>query len=123
AYNASKFAVRGFTEALRHELEMEGSSVRISCVHPGGINTNIARNARGAAAATADRTEEIARFERLAPTSPEKAAARILRGVVRDEPRILIGADAWLIDRLQRWLPVRYWRLFKPIIEWQSGKL
>ena len=123
AYNASKFAVRGFTEALRHELEAENSPVRVSCVHPGGINTNIARSARSAAAATLDRTAEIERFERLAPTSPDQAAARIIRGVLRDEPRILIGSDAWLIDRLQRWLPVRYWRLFKPIIEWQSGKL
>jgi NAD(P)-dependent dehydrogenase (short-subunit alcohol dehydrogenase family) len=123
AYNASKFAVRGFTEALRHELEAENSSVRVSCVHPGGISTNIARAAREAAATTVDRTAEIERFERLSPTSPEKAAARIIRGVLRNEPRILIGPDAWLIDRLQRWLPVRYWRLFKPLVEWQSGKL
>ena len=123
AYNASKFAVRGFTEALRHELEAENSPVRVSCVHPGGISTNIARNARLSAASVIDRQEEIERFERLSPTSPDKAAARIIRGVERNEPRILIGPDAWLIDRIQRWLPVRYWRLFKPLVEWQSGKL
>lgn len=123
AYNASKFAVRGFTEALRHELAAEGSRVRISCVHPGGIKTNIARNARQGTATEARLPEEIERFERLAPTSPEKAASRIIRGVLRDEPRILVGPDAWFIDRMQRWLPVRYWRIFKPLVEWQSGKL
>ena len=120
AYNASKFAVRGFTEALRHELA--DSHVKVSCVHPGGIRTNIARNARASAAATVDLAAEAARFENLTRTSPEQAAARIIRGVLRNEPRILIGPDAWFIDRVQRWLPVRYWRLFKPIVEWQSGK-
>ena len=120
AYNASKFAVRGFTEALRHELA--DSHVKVSCVHPGGIRTNIARNARASAAATVDLAAEAARFENLTRTSPEQAAARIIRGVLRNDPRILIGPDAWFIDRVQRWLPVRYWRLFKPIVEWQSGK-
>jgi NAD(P)-dependent dehydrogenase (short-subunit alcohol dehydrogenase family) len=109
AYSASKFAVRGFTEALRHELE--GSNIGVSCVHPGGIRTPIARHARlGAATPAAKREESIARFERLARTPPETAAARILRGVERRSPRILIGADAYVIDTLQRLRPATYWR-------------
>jgi NAD(P)-dependent dehydrogenase (short-subunit alcohol dehydrogenase family) len=108
-YAASKFAVRGFTEALRHELE--GSDVFVSCVHPGGIRTPIARHSRsGAGTPAARREENIARFERLARTPPEAAAARILRGVERCEPRILIGSDAYLIDFLQRLRPATYWK-------------
>jgi NAD(P)-dependent dehydrogenase (short-subunit alcohol dehydrogenase family) len=109
AYSASKFAVRGFTEALRHELE--GSNIGVSCVHPGGIRTPIARHARlGAATPAAKREESIARFERLARTPPEKAAGVILRGVERRSSRILIGADAYVIDTLQRLRPATYWR-------------
>ena len=108
-YSASKFAVRGFTEALRHELQ--GSSIAVSCVHPGGIRTPIVRHARlGAATPAAKREEGIARFERLARTPPEKAAAVILRGVERRSPRILIGADAYVIDTLQRLRPASYWK-------------
>ncbi len=116
AYSASKFAVRGFTEALRHELE--GSTVGVSCVHPGGIRTSIARSARLGAAAPATRQEEsTARFERLARTPPEKAAARILLGVERREPRILIGLDAHQIDFLQRLRPSTYWKVLARKLE------
>jgi len=109
AYSASKFAVRGFTEALRHELE--DSNVAVSCVHPGGIRSSIARHARlGAAASPARREESLARFEQLARTSPEKAAAAILRGVERREARILVGIDAHQIDFLQRLRPANYWK-------------
>jgi NAD(P)-dependent dehydrogenase (short-subunit alcohol dehydrogenase family) len=109
AYSASKFAVRGFTEALRHELE--GSNVGVSCVHPGGIRTSIARRSRmGAGACASKREKDIERFERLARTPPEKAATRILRGVERREPRILIGTDAYQIDILQRLRPASYWK-------------
>jgi short-subunit dehydrogenase len=109
AYSASKFAVRGFTEALRHELD--GGSVKVSCVHPGGIRTAIARRSRiGAGASASKREANIARFERLARTPPEKAAARILRGVERREPRILIGSDAYQIDIFQRLRPATYWK-------------
>jgi NAD(P)-dependent dehydrogenase (short-subunit alcohol dehydrogenase family) len=108
-YAASKFAVRGFTEALRHELE--GSNVCVSCVHPGGIRTPIARHSRlGAATPPTRREENIARFERLARTPPETAAAKILRGVERRAPRILIGMDAYQIDFLQRLRPATYWK-------------
>src|SRR5467141_2815804 len=109
AYSASKFAVRGFTEALRHELE--GTAVFVSCVHPGGIRTPIARRARlGAKTPPASRDEAVARFDRLTPTMPDAAAARILQGVERREPRILVGRDARQIDILQRLRPGTYWK-------------
>jgi short-subunit dehydrogenase len=109
AYAASKFAVRGFTEALRHELQ--GSNVSVSCVHPGGIRTQIARRARiGAGVTGTGHQEKAARFEKLLRTSPEAAAARILRGVERREPRILIGPDARQVDILQRLRPATYWK-------------
>jgi NAD(P)-dependent dehydrogenase (short-subunit alcohol dehydrogenase family) len=108
-YAASKFAVRGFTEALRHELD--GTNVFVACVHPGGIRTAIARHSRlGAGTPAAKREASIARFERLARTSPEKAAARILLGVERRKRRILIGTDAYQIDVLQRLRPASYWK-------------
>lgn len=110
AYSASKFAVRGFTESIRHELE--GTSVSVSCVHPGGIHTPIAKRARLGANAPKNKQEEAAaRFERLTPTTPEAAAARILRGVERREPRILIGRDARQIDIVQRLRPATYWKM------------
>lgn len=109
AYSASKFAVRGFTEALRHELAP--TNVCVSCVHPGGIRTPIAQHARlGAATPAARREQSISRFEKLARTPPETAAAVILRGVERREPRILIGMDAYQIDVLQRLRPATYWK-------------
>lgn len=108
-YTASKFAVRGFTEALRHELQ--GSNVFVSCVHPGGIRTPIAKHSRlGTGAPEALREANIARFDRLARTPPENAAARILQGIEKREPRILIGSDAYQIDVLQRLRPASYWK-------------
>jgi short-subunit dehydrogenase len=93
--------------------ELEATTVGISCVHPGGIKTPISRNARlGASANAAVHAAGVALFEkRLAPTSPETAAARIVDGVKRGEPRILIGKDAIQLDRLQRLFPVRYWKI------------
>jgi short-subunit dehydrogenase len=109
AYAASKFAVRGFTEALRHELE--GSTVFVSCVHPGGIRTPIAERGRlGTNAPQTRKNESVSRLAQLAKTSPENAAARILRGVERREPRILIGFDAHHIDIMQRLRPATYWK-------------
>lgn len=109
AYATSKFALRGFTEALRHELE--GTSVFVSCVHPAGVKTAIARRGRlGAATSEQTRQEGIARLDKVAKMSPEAAAARILQGVERREPRILVGADARVIDLLQRWRPATYWK-------------
>jgi short-subunit dehydrogenase len=90
---------------------LEGTSVFVSCVHPGLIRTDIARHARlGANAPENLREESISRFERLTPTSPEGAAARIVEGVERHESRILIGRDARQIDLLQRLRPATYWK-------------
>lgn len=109
AYNAAKFAVRGFTECLRMELELEGGAVSATCVHPGGIRTNIARRARIVARAGSPSREEMnARFDALARTTPEAAARAILRGVRRNARRVLIGPDAFAIAALQRLLPARY---------------
>ncbi|MDE1172081.1 MAG: SDR family NAD(P)-dependent oxidoreductase [Parvibaculaceae bacterium] len=110
AYNAAKFAIRGFTEALRHE--MQGSSIKVSCVHPGGIRTNIVRNARFLQSTQATVREEAADgFDRIAFTSPEAAARTIIRGIARNRARILVGPDARIIDWIQRLLPVSYGRL------------
>ena len=109
AYSASKFAVRGFTECLRHELD--GTSVCVSCVHPGGIRTSIARRARlGAGVPQTHQEKAVTQFDRMTRTSPEDAAARILRGVEKKAPRILIGSDAYQIDVLQRLRPATYWK-------------
>jgi NAD(P)-dependent dehydrogenase (short-subunit alcohol dehydrogenase family) len=122
AYSASKFAVRGFTEALLHELA--GSSVGVSCVHPGGIRTPIAKNARpGAGVHSSIRDLNLARFERHAVLPPEAAADRIVRGVKRNEPRILIGKDAIGMDRLQRLLPVNYWKVLLKRYEKETAEL
>jgi len=121
AYAASKFAVRGLSEALRHELT--GTNVQVSTVHPGGIRTDIAKSGRvGAGANPSRRDQEVALFERLATTSPERAADCIVRGMLRGEPRILIGRDAWQMDLIQRLLPARYWRLLGPFVEWRARR-
>jgi len=108
AYCASKFAVRGFTEALHHELI--GTGVRAVTVHPGGVKTNIAHNARVSVdALEGDRTSEemAAEFDASAMTTPERAARTIVRGVERGRPRVLVGPDAVLIDVLTRLTPTR----------------
>ena len=109
AYNAAKFAVRGFTEALRMEMELTSTPVAVSCIHPGGIRTAIARRAR--AAASEDKAEMAATFEKLARTSPPRAAQIILKGLERDRARILVGPDAWFVAGLPRLLGARYSRL------------
>jgi NAD(P)-dependent dehydrogenase (short-subunit alcohol dehydrogenase family) len=107
AYNAAKFAVRGYTEALR--LEMEGSNVHVCCVHPGGIKTNIARVARGGD--TSLTPEERGReFEKLAKTSPETAATKIIQAIETRKKRLLIGTDALFISLISRLFPVSYSR-------------
>jgi NAD(P)-dependent dehydrogenase (short-subunit alcohol dehydrogenase family) len=108
AYNAAKFGVRGFTEALRQEMLIERRPVGVSCVHPGGIQTNIARDARTAGGTAQELATE---FAKIARTSPEDAAKTILRGVERNRARILIGADAHVIDAAPRVLGAAYQRL------------
>jgi short-subunit dehydrogenase len=111
AYAAAKFAVRGFSESLRHELQLANSPVRLSVVHPGGIATNIARNSRTGTGVTdnARRVQSIERFETLAKTTPAAAALRIIKGIEKNQPRILIGNDARFMDLLQRLRPATYW--------------
>ncbi|MED5239404.1 MAG: SDR family NAD(P)-dependent oxidoreductase [Pseudomonadota bacterium] len=115
AYNAAKFAVRGFTESLRIELEMEGSSVSCTSVHPGGIKTNIAKAARmtdGVERITgADKDKSIQDFEKLFRTTPQEAASTILKGVRGNKRRVLIGSDAVAVDTMQRLLPTSYQKL------------
>ena len=119
AYAASKFAVRGFSEALRHELAANKSTVRLSVVHPGGVKTNIARKARtGTQLRESVSMSEVGdRFERLARTTPAAAAQRIIRGIERNEPRILIGSDAKMLDIIQRLKPATYWALLSRIFD------
>lgn len=107
AYNAAKFAVRGFTEALQQEMIADRRPVRVTCVHPGGVKTAIARNATAAEGMSAK--DAAAFFDKhLARTTAEQAAATIIRGVERDRSRVLIGADAKLLDALVRLFPALY---------------
>lgn len=120
SYNASKFAVRGFTEALQHELEEMNVGVRAVVVCPGGIKTNIARSSRFYCDADGNATLEAAgaRFDELAKTTPEQAAEAIWTGaVVEQQRRVLIGTDAKVISALVRLLPTAYWKVFK----WLEG--
>jgi NAD(P)-dependent dehydrogenase (short-subunit alcohol dehydrogenase family) len=110
AYCAAKFAVRGFTDSLRQELR--GTGVRAVTVHPGGITTNIARNARMRKDPEGlGRTKEqmAAQFEALTMTSPDKAAAIIHQGLLRRKARILVGPDAYVFDALARIAPTHYY--------------
>ena len=111
AYSAAKFAVRGFSESLRHELDMNKSAVHLSVVHPGGVATNVANNSRVGAHMTDNqrRAEGLDRFKQMAITTPTAAAIRIIQGIEKNEPRILIGKDARRMDLLQRLKPGTYW--------------
>jgi NAD(P)-dependent dehydrogenase (short-subunit alcohol dehydrogenase family) len=109
AYNAAKFAVRGFTEALRLEMLANRRPVTVSCVHPGGIRTAIARNAR--TTASHDQAAVAHFFDsRLARTSADSAARTILDGMLAGKARILVGGDAKLLDLWVRLVGARYQR-------------
>ena len=114
AYNAAKFGVRGFTDALRIELDIQQCGVSATTIHPGGIKTNIARNARiddSASAFGDDPAEFGTEFDKLARTTPEKAAHQILRAVSRNRRRALIGPDAVMFDLASRLPAGLYQRL------------
>jgi butyryl-CoA dehydrogenase len=114
AYNAAKFAVRGFSDALRIELEIERADVSVTTIHPGGIKTNIARNARVDASVAdvgVDATAFADEFDQLARTTPERAARQILRAVERNRRRALIGPDAKVFDLVSRLPAGLYQRL------------
>lgn len=109
AYNAAKFAVRGFTEALAMEMAARGRPVKVTCVHPGGIRTNVARSAGQVDGL--DHDALATSFDKVARTSPRRAAEVILDGVAKGRVRVLIGADARAIDLLSRVAGPRYQRL------------
>lgn len=110
AYCASKFAVRGFSESLRKELA--GTRIGVTVVHPGGVATGIARNARRPVGANAvDVAQEEKRFQRLLRMPPEQAGEIIVSGVERRRERILVGSDAKAAALIERLMPVSYWKL------------
>jgi short-subunit dehydrogenase len=112
AYNASKFAVRGFTEALAIELAATDPGISVIRVHPGGIRTNVARNAKVIAMmpGTSHALDSAAEFEKAAKTTPEAAAEVIVRGMERRQHRVLIGPDARMVDWMVRLFPTTYWK-------------
>ncbi|WP_328359564.1 SDR family oxidoreductase [Mycobacterium sp. NBC_00419] len=115
AYNSAKFAVRGFTEALRQEMILAKHPVKVTTVHPGGIKTAIARNAT--AAEGLDKNELAEAFDtKLARTSPERAAQIILDGVAKNRARVLVGADAKILDAIVRVTGSGYQRLFSTVL-------
>lgn len=117
AYNATKFAVRGFTEALRWELE--GTGVTACSVHPGGIQTNIVRNARFRKDmdGSGDHGAAIRQFDQIARTTPREAAVVIAEGMERRAPKVLIGADARFIDTVQRLAPESYGKVTRGFVD------
>jgi NAD(P)-dependent dehydrogenase (short-subunit alcohol dehydrogenase family) len=114
AYSASKFAVRGFSNALRHELA--GSKVGVSVVHPGGVATSIAHNARMPAGAPPEQVERgRAVAQKLLRMPPERAGEIIAHGIERRQPRILVGGDAKFVALLERLAPVAYWNILRRV--------
>lgn len=125
-YNATKFAVRGFTEALREELELTRAPVSVTCVHPGGIKTNILRTGRSSESIKALGVKDLdvnrASFEKMFRTTPEHAAKVILEGVRRNARRVLIGTDARALDALQRIVPGSYQGVVAAVVRWQLAR-
>jgi butyryl-CoA dehydrogenase len=116
AYAASKFAVRGFSESLREELRETG--VKVTSVHPAGIATPIAQAARaGRGVTTAARQEAEEYFKKVAVISPEEASSVIIKGILGNKNRVLIGTDAYRIDRMQRLFPARASAMFAAFLE------
>jgi len=111
AYNSSKFAVKGFTEALRQELKVSHPYIHVTCVHPGGIKTNIVRNGRIEEDMNGKQVslgKMAADFDKMAGTTAEEAARQIVRAVEKNTKRLLIGPDAKVLDLMQRVLPNHY---------------
>lgn len=112
AYNASKFAVRGLTEALHLELQVTDPAVCVIRVHPGGVGTNVARNSKVIAhmPGTPADLDSAAEFEKAVRTTPEEAAETIIRGMETRRHRVLVGPDARFIDWMVRLFPETYWK-------------
>ncbi len=123
-YNASKFAVRGFTESLRQDLEITGSKVTTTCIHPGGIKTNIAKSARMSKSVEAvtgiKEVNATASFEKFFIHSPDSAAKTIIKGVKDKSRRVLIGIDAKVMDGMARVLPTGYQWVFTNVVKLQK---
>jgi short-subunit dehydrogenase len=118
AYSASKFAVRGVSEVVRHELDVAGKHIGVTVVHPGGVRTGIAKNSRIAAAmpqAERDRMEAI--WPKLLTDDPATIAEQIVTGAEKRTKRIVCGASATRVDVIQRLMPVGYWNLFRNKIQ------
>lgn len=116
AYSASKFAVRGFSNALRHELA--GSTVGVTVVHPGGVATAIARSARVPAGVPAEEVErQRALADKLLRLPPDRAGETIVRAVEQGRERLLVGNDAKIVALLERLAPVHYWRLLARLVK------
>ena len=107
AYNATKYAVRGLTEAIREEMLVNRHPVTVTCVHPGGIRTGISRHGRKAAGLDAARIDALF-DQKLAKMSPDRAAEIILDGALAGKPRVLVGLDAHVVHQLGRILGARY---------------
>ncbi len=116
-YCTTKFAVRGFSESLRGELEK--TKVEVYCVHPGGINTNIAEDALKEAEGNPQKLKEVRNFKKMLVHSPEKAANVILSAVKKQNYKILIGEEAYVFDAMTRLFPLNY----NKIIEYGMSKI
>jgi short-subunit dehydrogenase len=107
SYNAAKFAVRGFTDSLRQELR--GSNIGVTCIHPGGIRTNLTNSALFVSSPGGKTREQFcAAFDKYAGVTPDKAAKAIIKGIKKKKVRVLIGPDAIIGDIVQRIMPQRY---------------
>ncbi len=114
AYATSKFAVRGLSEVVRHELDLAGKNIGVTVVHPGGVRTGIAKNARIAAAMPQEDHSRVSHvWDKLLRDSPESVAETIVSGVERREKRIVCASDAKRVDFIQRLMPVGYWNLIR----------
>ncbi|HEX8625031.1 MAG TPA: SDR family NAD(P)-dependent oxidoreductase [Allosphingosinicella sp.] len=112
AYSASKFAVRAFSESLRRELEAEGAKIGVTVVHPGGVATSIAKNARPPRGVNdIDLEAQKERFDKFLRMPPVRAGEIIVSGVEKDRPRIIVGNDARFMAAVERMAPVSYWKL------------
>lgn len=119
AYNSSKFAVRGFTESLRQELNIQRCGVSATCIHPGGIKTNIANSARGNDSISdlgmRGGSKAISSFNKFLKFDASEAAWIILQAAATNQPRCLIGNDAKIIDAVQRVFPSSYSKILNDV--------
>ena len=109
AYAASKYAVRGFSESLRHELQIARSPVGVTVVFPGGVRTNVANNARRSGLSAAEDEAGMKLVAKLLSLPPEGAAAGIVRGIERRKKRVLVGNKVRHVVAIERMFPVNYW--------------